>query len=198
MKYYLLRDDIDFPKRWYLGDIQHIDNWGFSDPTVEFMEPCTYTMSIYQEGCPMDYTVSETYAVPILSKKAKDSLCGLPEVDKPYYHVVLEPVIFDGKSALQGYSVMIIETQLDCVDEIKSDFKKYEVDDPVRPDRVGEYRVFSNLVIDPSKTDGHHIFRIKKHLNSIIVSEEVKNRFEKAGVEGAIFESVNGDCQTVS
>ena len=107
-------------------------------------------------------------------------------------------MIFDGKSALQGYSVMIIETQLDCVDEIKSDFKKYEVDDPVRPDRVGEYRVFTNLVIDPSKTDGHHIFRIKKHLNSIIVSEEVKNRFEKAGVEGAIFESVNGDCQTVS
>ncbi|WP_370452113.1 imm11 family protein [Amylibacter sp. SFDW26] len=53
-------------------------------------------------------------------------------------------------------------------------------------------------MVDPSKTEGKHIFRLKKHLGSIIVSEEVKRRFEDIGVTGAIFESVNGDEQTVA
>lgn len=97
-----------------------------------------------------------------------------------------------------AYFVMIIETQVDAVDEERSEFQKYEVNDPVRPDRAGEYRSFFNLVVDPSKIGDHHIFRLKKHLGSIIVSEEVKRRFEAVGVTGAVFESVNGDMRTVA
>jgi hypothetical protein len=29
MKYYLLREDVQFPERWYLGDIKHCNNWLF-------------------------------------------------------------------------------------------------------------------------------------------------------------------------
>lgn len=198
MKYYLLRDDLELPSRWFLGDIRNVDNWGFSDPAPYFMEPAIYTLDVYRKGTAMDYTATEAFGVPVLSRKAKDALSGLPEIDEPYYHTVLEPVNVEGMPVEQDYFVMVIETQIDCVDEVRSDFQKYEVNDPVRPDRAGEYRSFFNLVVDPEKIGDHHIFRLKKHLGSIIVSEEVKRRFEDAGVTGAVFESVNGDGQTVA
>lgn len=34
MKYYLLREDVQFPERWYLGDIKHCNNWLFIDPLL--------------------------------------------------------------------------------------------------------------------------------------------------------------------
>lgn len=193
MKYYRLRDDINFSSRWYLGDVQHVDNWLYRNPPVDFMEPGRGSLEIYQDGKEMDFTLTERYAVPIISGDFVEALSGLDEVDKPYHYVVFNEVEILDKPVSKSYFAMIIETQLDCVDESKSDFKKYAINDPVRPDRAGEYSAFFNLVIDPSKTEGKHIFRVKKHLGAIIVSEEVKNRLEKAGVTGAVFESVNGD-----
>lgn len=193
MKYYRLRDDINFSKRWYLGDIQHVDNWLYRDPSVEFMEPGRGRLEVYQDGDEMDFTLTERYAVPIVSKKFFEALAGLEEIDKPYHHVIFNQVDIVERPSLETYFVMVIETQQDCVDESKSDFKKFEVDDQVRPDLAGQYSAFFNLVIDPSKTDGRHIFRVKKHLGAIIVSEEVKNRLELSGITGAIFENVNGE-----
>ncbi|MGN5952938.1 imm11 family protein [Enterococcus faecalis] len=54
------------------------------------------------------------------------------------------------------------------------------------------------MAIDESKVGDFHIFRIKKYLGAIVVSEDVKLRFEAAGVVGAVFESVNGDKVTVA
>ena len=198
MKYFLLRDDIDFRNRWYLGDIRHVDNWGFICPTPFFMEPSLYTLDVFQTGDPMDFTLTEAYGVPILSQKAKDSLSGLPEIDEPYYHTVLEPVKIEGIKVDQDYYLMVVETLIDCVDETYSDFQKFEENDPVRPDKAGQYRAFFNLVIDPTKTSNRHIFRLENGSDILIVSEEVKRRFDVAGVTGAIFESVNGDKRTIA
>lgn len=93
---------------------------------------------------------------------------------------------------------MIIETQIDCVDEKRSRYKKFEVDDPVRPDMAGNYRAFYNLVVDPGRVGSSHIFKLKKYLGAVIVSEEVKRRFMAAGVVGVLFDSVNGDQETVA
>ncbi|WP_198338266.1 imm11 family protein [Labrenzia sp. VG12] len=175
-----------------------VDNWLLCDPTPYFMEPGEYTIDVIQDGEELDSNESAAFGVPVLSIKAKNSLIGLPEVDEPYYHVVLEPVKIENKQVDQDHFVMIIETQIDCVDEERSEFQKYEENDPVRPDKAGQYRGFFNLVIDPSKTGDHHIFRLKNHLGSIIVSEEAKRRFEDAGVTGAVFDSVNGDQATVA
>ena len=152
MKYFLLRQNVEHPNKWFLGDVRHLDNWLFRDPPVEYMEPGTYTLDVKFDGEETDYTLAGYASVPIVSAKVKEALAGIPEVDEPYYHVVIEPMNIEGKDVQQNYFVMIIETQLDCVDESKSDFKKYVVNDPVRPDRAGEYSAFFNLVIDPSKT----------------------------------------------
>lgn len=200
MKYYILRQNMnnDRAKGWYLGDFRHIDNWRFIDPGVEEMEPCTYTVDIYQDGDELDFSQLTTVSVPIVSQKFKQALAGLREVDEPYKNIVMEPVVVVGKEVKQDYFVMIVETQIDCVDEEKSDFQKVEINDPVRPDLAGHYRSFFSLVIDPDKVNDHHIFRVKWRSTALIVSEEVKRRIEAAGVTGASFESVNGDCRTVA
>lgn len=174
-------------------------NFEFVEPPLEYMEPCTYPIDLHRDGRETDFSFTmDAGNIPILSKKAKSALIGLPEVDEPYHHVVLEPVKIENKQVDQDYYIMIIETQIDCVDEERSKFQKYEYNDPVRPDKAGQYRSFFNLVIDPTKIRDHHIFRLKNHLGSVIVSEEVKRRFEDAGVTGAVFESVNGDKTTVA
>lgn len=204
MKFFLLRDDMWLEKssrRWMFGRFKHETvkaNFEFVDPPVEYMEPCTYPIDLFRDGLQTDFSFTmDAGNIPILSEKARSALLGLPEIDEPYCHVVLEPIRIENKLVDQNYFVMIIETQLDCVDEERSEFQKYEENDPVRPDRAGDYRSFFNLVVDPSKIGDHHIFRVKKHLGSIIVSEEVKRRFEAAGVTGAVFDSVNGDKKTV-
>ena len=210
MRYYLLRDYMDgllletsqSAKLWVFDEFKYESfanaNRAFVDPPVTYMEPCTYAIDLYRDGEHTDFSFSmDNGCVPILSEKAKNALAGLPEVDEPYKHVVIEPIVIENTEVAENYYVMIIETQLDCVDEERSDWRKFEVDDPVRPDLAGEYDTFFNLVVDPGKIGDQHIFRIRKHLHSIIVSEEVKRRFEDAGVTGAVFDSVNGDQQTV-
>jgi hypothetical protein len=182
MKYYRLRDDINYSRRWYLGDIKHVDNWLYRNPPVEFMEPGLGFLEVYENGNEMDFTLTERYAVPIVSKQFTEALVGIAEIDEPYCHVIFNRVDIVNRSTSTQYFAMVIETQQDCVDESKSDFKKYEINDPVRPDLAGQYSAFFKLVIDPTKTQGKHIFRIKKHLGAIIVSEEVKMRLEVAGV----------------
>ena len=190
MKYYRLRDDINFPDRWYLGDVMHVDNWLYRNPPVEFMEPGKSSLEIYQDGNEIDFTLTERYSVPIVSESFLKALSGLEEIDKPYHHVVFNEVDIVGKSLLNKYFAMVIETQIDCVDELQSDFKKYEINDPVRPDLAGEYSAFFNLSIDVDKTNDMHIFRIKEYLSAIIVSEKVKSRLESSSITGVVFENV--------
>ncbi len=151
MKYYLLRQDLSVSEKWVLGDVRHVDNWNFSDPPVNFMEPGRYTLDVRFDGVEIDYSLAGYASVPVLSERARNSLIGLSEVDQPYQNVVFEPVDIEGKQVSQNYFLMIIETQIDCVDEESSSFTKFSVDDPVRPDMAGQYRAFYNLAIDESK-----------------------------------------------
>ncbi|MCK6263678.1 hypothetical protein KP803_10375 [Vibrio sp. ZSDE26] len=188
---------MEFPEKWFLGDIRYVDNWLFRDPPVEFMEPGNFTLDLKFDGKEVDYTLAGYASVPVVSSRIKEALKGIDEVDEPYQNIVFESVNIEGKNTEQKYFVMIIESQMDCVDEERSSFEKYTIDDPVRPDKAGQYSGFYNLVIDPTRTGGKHVFRIEKHLGSIIVSEEVKRRLESVGITGATFESVNGDAKTV-
>ena len=197
MRYYLLNDDKHFPGRWFLGAIEHADNWRFLKPDMQDMEPGRYSLPVKREGIPMDYTQTLLYGLPVLSKKARDSLRGIPEVDEPFMNVVMEPVDIKGGPRGTVYYLMIVENRFDCVDEVRSEFRKFAENDPVRPDRAGEYAIFTNFVIDPDKTEGRHIFRVSTYESALIVSEEVKRRFEEAQVSGCTFISVMGDREVV-
>ncbi|WP_367861147.1 hypothetical protein [Pseudomonas brassicacearum] len=71
----------------------------------------------------LDFSLAGYASVPVLSEKAREALVGIPDVDEPYMNVVLEPVTVAGEQAHDRHYVMIVETQLDCVDESWSAFK---------------------------------------------------------------------------
>ena len=198
MNYYLLRDDPHVSCRWQLGTIEHLDNWRLLKPDPVDMEPGRYHLQMRSPGVPLDYTHTLLYGLPVLSDTARDALLGLPEVDEPYANVVMQPLEIDGGPWRNDYFLMVVETRLDCVDETRSRFTRFEENDPVRPDKAGDYASFSNLVVDPNLIGGRHIFRLSKCETILVVSEEVKRRFEDASVSGCVFASVVGDQEVAA
>ena len=59
-----------------------------------------------------------------------------------------------------------------------------------RPDKVGKYRHLGDLTIDSSRTNGHHIFRIRDWEIALIVSERVKDALNGIDDLGIVFQAV--------
>ncbi|RTQ90136.1 MULTISPECIES: imm11 family protein [Stenotrophomonas] len=190
MNYFRLRPCIGVGNKWVLGDVDHVDNWLFIQPPVNFMEPGRYSLQVKHDGAQRDFSLAGYASVPIVSARFRNALEGLPEVDEPHANTVMEPVVIEGQRARGSYFVLIVETCVDCVDESRSAFEKFERDDPVRPDLAGQYRAFAKLVLDGGKVGSWHIFRLGGFGAALIVSEEVKSRLERAGVTDVIFEQV--------
>ncbi|WP_447971890.1 imm11 family protein [Nitrospira sp. M1] len=73
---------------------------------------------------------------------------------------------------------MVIKKSVDCVDENKSEFQKFEQNDPVRPDKAGEYRAFMKLRLDANKIVDVAIFRLAKFETAIIINEHIKSNLK--------------------
>lgn len=180
MNYYRLTDDVQYAGRWLLGDVLDVDNWmlvsqgGIAGPKE--IELCHY-------GVELDFTFSEVYGVPIVSDKVKNILIGLPGLEFISVSIV-SPI------SSKDFYIAVVSKLVDCVDETKSEFRKFEVNDPVRPDKAGQYRGFMRLTLDPSKIAGVDIFRVAKFQVAIVVSETIKKSFESVGVTGLGFEQV--------
>ncbi|PSH60005.1 hypothetical protein CU100_04580 [Phyllobacterium endophyticum] len=132
------------------------------------------------DGSAMDFTIA-AHDVPIVSATLKDALFF---VDGLYYYAVAIP---EKPSASPHYYAMATDNFIDCFDERKSVFSIFTPDDPVRPDRAGDYHSVIKLIIDPAKAVGHDIFRIKRYPTALIVSERVKITLERGGFTGLDF-----------
>jgi len=185
MKYYDLMDDINYPNRWYLGDVLGTDNWLFREPSPSIFERDAYKIEVYQDGQEMDFTIGGYASVLVASEKVKKLFETIPDAAVRFI-----PVTITNKKVSTNYYLMITMLKIDAVDQEKSEFTRYEENDPVRPDLAGKYSGFYKLVIDESKAAGHPIFRIEGYDVTIIASEVVKQKFEDAGI-AADFTPVN-------
>ena len=181
MKYFRLRDDIEFLNRWYLGDIYGIDNWKVLVTAPETTN--SLKIELIQDGAEIDFTLSETYGVPIVSEKLRKEFTTCEELD-------FVSVRVGGKSCRKSYYLMVTRQLADCVDEKESDFQILEKNDPVRPDKSGQYRSFFNLKIDATKVGDLEVFRLKNFETAIVISENIKNKLEMIEATGTDFELV--------
>jgi len=95
------------------------------------------------------------------------------------------PVTIGGQSGIMVLNALRL---IRCVDEQRSVFEKFTIDDPVRPDKAGQYRYFDKLVLDRRAIPPDaHFFRIDGWRIALIVSEVVKNAMERVGCYGAEF-----------
>ncbi len=180
MSYYELTDDINFPNRWYLGDVAFADNWELSQHLNPERE---YEIEVYRDGSEMDYTCNEAFGVSVVSKKFKEALSGIAYITFAKANII-------GKGPSSEFFIMAVPRELECVNEEESEFQKFEVNDPVRPDKAGEYRGFFKMAVNPAKCAGFNIFRVKGFSIAVVVSAEVKQKLESAGVSGAQFKRV--------
>ena len=181
MSYYRLKDDIKYPNRWCLGDISEVDNWDLLSKLPDLKR--NLEIELYEEGEEMDFTLSEVYSIPIVSDKVKRELDCFPEV-------AFLPLTVKRAVSQKPYFAMIVKKALECVDERRSEFQKFEVNDPVRPDKAGDYRGFMSLKVSPDCIASIDIFRIRRFETAIIISENVKAKLEGVGTTGLDMEAV--------
>lgn len=183
MDYYRLSTDINFPKCWYLGDISNVkDEWAFMQgKPVNEKKFKNLAVKISKKGARMDFTETSAFIAPIISEKFAECLSDYKD------EVQLIPVkVPDAK---ERYFIMVIKNKIDCVDESKSIFSKFEKDDEVRPDLAGEYREIGVLKINTTVVD-KAIFRLDKFNVYIIINGDLKKKLEKAKLTGVVFKPV--------
>lgn len=183
MDYYRLKTDINFPKRWFLGDIDNVkDEWAFvKGKPVNEKKFKNLTVKIYEKGAAMDFTETSAFLAPIVSEKFAECLSGYKD------EVQLIPIKVPATK--QPYFIMVITNTIDCVDESRSLFSKFEKDDKVRPDLAGEYREIGILKINTANVD-KAIFRLNKFDLCIIINGDLKRKLEKAKLTGVVFKPV--------
>ncbi len=104
--------------------------------------------------------------------------------------VQLFPVSIERES--ERYFVVNAIKVVDAIDEARCREVHHYDDDEPSPDYPGEYNWIYGLRIDPSKTEGAHVFRLKRFKVAFVVSEDIKNALEGVGNLGVSFERVTG------
>jgi hypothetical protein len=97
------------------------------------------------------------------------------------------PVQIEG--GIAGYEILNVLEVVECFDFEKSKFTVRSESDgnPVQAkDLFGVYK----LRIDPARAAGHAIFRIAEWSVAVIISEDVKNLFERLNVSGVKYVEV--------
>lgn len=180
--FYDFTDDKYVPGRWYLrGPVrgrEELDPRLYTD-AVKQPDPGPLSIPLRRPGKPMDWTEADS-AMPVASEKAARILRELAPDD-----VQLFPVSVKGRR--ERYYIANAIHACACVDEERSEDVRRWTKDDFRPDLAGRYKVIHKLYIDPRRTGGHKLFRVKDWEVALIASEEIKDAFERAGVVGATF-----------
>lgn len=77
-----------------------------------------------------------------------------------------------------------------CIDDARSAEVQYWKPEDDRPDKLGEYRAVHGMRIDPTKVGTARIFRPWGWHVALIVSQDIKEAIEGAGLSGARFVEV--------
>lgn len=91
------------------------------------------------------------------------------------------------------FEILNILDCVECIDESQSALARWTqeelITDPVRT-RQYKYRMIYDLVIDPTKAEGHDLFRVMGWDFALICSGSLKNFLNDVGVEGIYYQSV--------
>lgn len=177
------------------------------DPTLEDVwflgEPLTkdgeeLDARIFINGIP--YTGKPPYRVPV-SKPGRSVQFNFAAFDMPVISDVIFtilhqicpdefesfPVVID--SFDRGFSILNVVSVCKCIDERRSYIMRWGPEDG-RPDKVGQYRMVTDLTIKKSMAQGRNIFRLEGWEIALIVSQAVKTQVETLSETGLVFTPV--------
>ncbi len=188
MRFYEVIDQVEKPGRWNLGGLSTARNEEVDEDIFTVGAPTKplkgLRMVIEQAGEPLPFTFS-LLDTPVVRRDVAEVIDRL-SADGDLQRV---PVLVVGNPTGEDYEILNVLRVVDCLDEARSEFSK-----PVRPDprldRICRYDAVDVLRIDPSRTQGAHIFRVHGWLSSLIVSEPLKLALAALPVSGVEFELV--------
>jgi hypothetical protein len=185
ISYYRVLSDPLGGRRWYLGlpvDERGEDlDWAalFAGETPAFAGRLRAT--IRKPGTQVAFTLAG-FDVPIvrddvfhiLQDHVGQDLFGLP--------VNIESV--NGRFFIVG-----TRRVLTCLDEQRSNVVRWKEGDG-RPDKVGGYRMVTDIHIDPARADNADLFRVRGWEVALIVSSAVREKLRAHDVNGIAFGAV--------
>lgn len=188
-KYYRIVDDLNFENRWFLGNVNS-NNLKYIWPIIRVGRPILfnriYEVLLKERGIPLDFTFAD-FEVPVVSNDlihnfSKNEVQSFPA-----------KIIESNSTEIKNkFSILVVNNEIDCINEDRSIFKKFEINDEIRPDKAGHYRSFMKLIVDTNRIPNNlNIFRVKKFNVAIIVSEIIKKTFEIEGYTGINFIDVS-------
>jgi len=189
-RYFDLSDDMSVHGRWLLGDptdsqgCEVEDPWQFADGCLVQVEE-RLKIPIRHPGKPLDFSLAGVGVTPIVHERVASIFAELAPDD-----VQAIPADIDGES--EPYSILVATRLVRCIDDQSSAEVKYWKPEDGRPDRVGEYRAVHGMRIDPTKVGDAKVFRTWGWSIALIVSEDIKEALECAGVTGCQFKEVTG------
>lgn len=184
MKYFIWTFDRQTNNSWFLGEPrtmtgQVIDAWHF--------ERCQFFESDIQR---LEVPIRQTGRKAAASFGAFDLLYVNQKIAKAIMQIVgndVQLIPISISSQIKEYSILNALREINCIDEKRSSFTKWEEGNMSRPDKIGQYRSFTQLFVDPEKIIDCHIFRPWGWRIRLIVSEHLKKEIEILGCDGTIF-----------
>jgi len=134
-------------------------------------------------GTPMDFTMSGIKGIPIITSKLGELFTRLFGNSIQRFPVA---VTDDLEGRLDdAYEILNICESVDCIDMYKSGILWKRID---REDE-SKYipRIVDPVIIEPSSVGDKRIFRVKKWMTAIVLTEEDKNILEGSGFSGMKF-----------
>ncbi|MCP3164308.1 imm11 family protein [Myxococcus qinghaiensis] len=158
--------------------------WLFTEGRV-LPDPGPIKSQISHPGTKRAFVFGGVEATPLVSEALANVFRTFAPDD-----VQLFPVSIEGVA--EPYFVVNAIKVVDAIDEARCREVHHYDEDDAPPEYEGEYNWIYGLRIDPSKTEGAHVFRLKKFKTAFIVSEEIRSALEQVGNLGVSFERVTG------
>ena len=190
MRYFKLSDDMSLQGRWLLRDPtdsqgQKVDDpWQFKAGGSVAIEE-RLKIPIYHPGSLLDFTLTDVGGAPVVHKRVASIFAELAPDD-----VQVIPVDVD--VLLEPYCILVATRLIRCIDDNASEEVRYWKPEDGRPEKVGKYRAVYGMRIDPTKVGDAKVFRTWGWTGALIVSEDLKEALEYAGVTGCQFKEVTG------
>lgn len=183
-RHYQLRDDMKIPGRWHLGNPidrqgQEVDVWQFGKGKRLPIQG-GIRFQLEAAGHPLDFSL-DTLAIPVVHRRVKTLFEKLALQDE----VQFIPVEVEGQR--EPWFVLNALRIIPCIDEARCDEVQRWLPEDGRPNKVGQYRSVIGLRVDPAKVGEARICRPLGWTVALIVSEDLKQALEKAGITGTKF-----------
>jgi hypothetical protein len=188
-RFFKLTDDVYLSGRWELGHPLDHEGRKLDDPwqfrigqravSVERIR-----IPIKISGKPFDYSHA-AFSIPVVHARVASLFTEVAPDD-----VQLIPVELDSQPA--QHFILNATRLLKCIDDAACEEVRYWTSEDGIPEKVGTYSSVSGMRIDTAKVEGAKVFRTWGWTVALVVSEELKEALERAGITGAKFTDVTG------